>query len=52
MMRYLSKNVSRGVLDQIYKLYVRLHLDYGEIIYHKYDPEMHLSFTQRLEQTQ
>ena len=52
MIRYLSKYVSRDVLDQIYKLYVRPHLDYGDIIYHKYDPQMHLNFTQRLEQTQ
>ena len=52
MIRYLSKYVSRDVLDQIYKLYVRPHLDYGDIIYHKYDPQMHLNFTQRLERTQ
>ena len=52
MIRYLSKYVSRDVLDQVYKLYVRPHLDYGDIIYHKYDPKMSLSFTQRLEQTQ
>ena len=52
MIRYLSRYVSRNVLDQVYKLYVRPHLDYGDIIYHKYDPEMCLSFTQRLEQTQ
>ena len=52
MIRYLSKYVSRDILDQIYKLYVRPHLDYGDIIYHKYDPEMRLNFTQRLEQTQ
>ena len=44
--------MARDVLDQIYKLYVRPHLDYGDIIYHKYDPEMRLTFTQRLEQTQ
>ena len=36
---YLSKYVSRDVFDQIYKLYVRPHLDYGDIVYHKYDPE-------------
>ena len=52
MIRYLSRYVSREVLGQVYKLYVRPHLDYGDIIYHKYDPEMCLSFTQRLEQTQ
>ena len=52
MIRYLSRYVSRDVLDQVYKLYVRPHLDYGDIIYHKYDPQMCLSFTQKLEQTQ
>ena len=36
----------------IYKLYVRPHLDYGDIIYHKYDPEFKLDFTKRLESTQ
>ena len=40
------------MLDQIYKLYVRPHLDYGDIIYHRYDPEMQSHFTQALEQTQ
>ena len=49
---YLSKYVSREVLDQTYKLYVRPHLDYGDIIYHKYDPDVLLNFTQQLEQTQ
>ena len=39
VIRYLSKYVSRDVLDQMYKLYVRPHLDYGDIIYHKADPE-------------
>ena len=52
MLRYLSKYVSRDVLDQVYKLYIRPNLDYGDIIYHKYDPEMCSLFTQRLEQTQ
>ena len=52
MIRYLSKYVSRDVLDQIYKLYVRPHLDYGDIIYHRDDTQMQLNFTQRLEQTQ
>ena len=36
---YLSKYVSRGALDQIYKLYVPPHLYYDDIIYHKYGPE-------------
>ena len=39
IIRFLSKYVSRDVLDQIYKLYVRPHLDYGDIIYHRHDPE-------------
>ena len=52
IIKFLSKYVSRDVLDQIYKLYVRPHLDYGDIFYHKYDPQMHLNFTHRLERTQ
>ena len=52
MIIYLSKYVSRDVLDQIYKLYVRPHLEYGDIIYHRHDPEMLQNFTIRLEQTQ
>ena len=47
--QYLSKYVSRDVLDQMYKLYVRLHLDYGNIIYHKFDPKLTLEFTTKLE---
>ena len=35
----ISKYVSRDVLDQIHKLYIRPHLDYGNIICHRYDPE-------------
>ncbi len=34
LMKYLSKYVSRRVLDLCYKLYVRPHLDYGDVIYH------------------
>ena len=52
VIKFLSKYVARDVLDQIYKLYVRPHLDYGDIIYNKYVPEMRLTLTQRLEQTQ
>ena len=36
----------------MYKLYVRPHLDYGDIIYHKVDPELSLDFTKKLEVTQ
>ena len=35
MIRYLSKYLMRDVLDQLYKLHVRPHLDYGDIIYHR-----------------
>ena len=31
---------------------MRPHLDYGDIIYHKYDPEFKLDFTKRVESTQ
>ena len=48
----MSRHVTREVLDQIYKLYVRSHLDHGDIIYHKYDPHMVLDFTKKLEATQ
>ena len=38
-------------MDQMYKLYMRPHLDYGHIIYHKSDPEFTLEFTRKLEST-
>ena len=44
--------MSREVLDQIYRLYVRPNLDYGDSIYHKCDPDMQLNFTEQLEQAQ
>ena len=34
LLKYLSKYVDRNVLDLSYKLYVRPHLDYGDVIYH------------------
>ena len=34
LLKYLSKYVDRNVLNLAYKLYVRPHLDYGDIIYH------------------
>ena len=52
VIRFLSKYVMRDVLDQMYKLYVRPHLDYGDIIYHKFDPDFTLEFTGKLESTQ
>ena len=48
----MAKYVSRDVHDQIYKLYVRPHLDYGDIIYHKHDPEFSHDMTKRLERIQ
>ena len=47
-----QKYVTRDVLDQMYKLYVRPHLDYGDVIYHRDDPEMSSSLTKRLELVQ
>ena len=52
MARYMAKYVSRDVHDQIYKLYVRPHLNYGHIIYHKHDPEFTHDMTKRLERIQ
>ena len=34
IIRFLSKDVHRDVFDQMYKLYVRPHLDYGDVDYH------------------
>ena len=34
LLRFLSKYVTRSVLDKVYKMYVRPHLDYCDIIYH------------------
>ena len=52
VIHYLSKYVSRDVLNQMCKLYVRQHLDYGDIIYHKHDSDLKLDFTKKLESTQ
>ena len=34
LLNYLSNYVNRNVLDMSYKLYVRPHLDYGDVIFH------------------
>ena len=34
LLKFLSKYVDRNVLDLSYKLYIRPHLDYGDILYH------------------
>ena len=39
----MAKYVTRDVIDQMYKLYVRPHLDYGDVIYHGDDPEINSS---------
>ena len=52
MIHYMAKYVSKDVRDQIYKLYVRPHLDYSNIIYHKHDPEFAHDMTERLERIQ
>ena len=52
MIRFLPRYVSREVLDVIYKSHIRPQLNYGHMIYHKYDAEMHLIFTQKPGQMQ
>ena len=34
MLRFLSSHLPRDTLNGLYKLYVRTHLDYGDVIYH------------------
>ena len=34
LLKYLSKYLPRRTLNELYKLYVRPHLDYGDVIYH------------------
>ena len=34
LQKYLSKYLSRHTLNEIYKLYVRPHMDYDDVIYH------------------
>ena len=34
MLKLMSKYLSRNTLSEVYKLYVRPHLDYGDVIYH------------------
>ena len=52
VIRFMGKYVTRDVVDQMYKLYVRSHLDYGDVIYHIDDPEMNSSLTKRFESVQ
>ncbi len=34
LLKYLSKYLPRHTLNELYKVYVRPHLDYGDVIYH------------------
>ena len=34
MLRFLAKYLPRHTLNEMYKLYVRPHLDYGDVTYH------------------
>ena len=34
VLKYLSKHLPIKTLDQMYKMFVRPHLDYGDVIYH------------------
>ena len=52
VIRFMAKYVTRDVLNQMYKLDVRPHLDYGDVIYHRDDPEMNFSLTKRLKSVQ
>ena len=48
----MAKYVTRDVLDQMYKLYVRPDLDYRDVIYHRDDLEVNSSLTKRLDSVQ
>ena len=52
VIKFMSRYVTRDVLDQMYKLYVRPHLDYGDVLYHQYDPNFSSSLTTVLESVQ
>ena len=52
VIRFMAKYVTCHVLDQMYKLYVRPHLCYGNVICHIEDPEMNSSLTKRVESVQ
>ena len=45
----MPRYVTRDALDQMYKLYVRPHLDYGDVLYNQYDPNFSFSLTTVLE---
>ena len=49
LIRRLSVNVPRSALLTIYKLFIRTHLDYGDILYNKPENE---NFQNKLEKVQ
>ena len=40
LMRFLAKYVSSSILEKTYFMYVRPHLDYGDVIYHDQNKDM------------
>ena len=48
LLKYLSKYVPRKVLDLSYKLYVRPHLDYADVIYHN-QREDHMNLVEQVQ---
>lgn len=46
MLRFLSQYLPRQTLNELYKLYVRPHLDYGDVIYHT--PQNVCEFSQNI----
>ena len=45
MLRFMSRYLPRKTLDELYKLYVRPHLDYGDVIYHIPSTKCDLSYS-------
>ena len=52
VIKFMSRYVTRDVLDQMYKLCVRPHLGYGDVLYHQYNPNFSLNLTTVLESVQ
>ena len=44
LLKFLSKYVNRKILDMMYKMYVRPHLEYGDLIYHGQSSELTKNF--------
>ena len=39
LLKYMSRHVTRDVLDTMYKMYIRPHLEYADVIYHGQNQE-------------